>query len=173
MSTIIDDATITGTSSGDNIKGTDGDDIIVAGGGRDNVRAGAGDDIVFGGANRDKIYGQEGDDTLYGNGSNDRLYGGDGSDTIVGGAGDDVLYGDNPNDGGLLEGWSDTFVFGTNDGRDKILDFEQGIDVLLMEGGSAEDVSFAYKAGNTIISYGDTTVLVYDATLDVNDLTFA
>lgn len=161
-------ADIVGTDDGDAIAGTLNGDVIDAGGGLDLVLAENGNDTVFGGANRDKIRGEEGDDELNGNGGNDRIYGGDGNDRIIGGGDDDVLYGDNPNDNNDNEGFADTFVFDINDGTDRILDFEAGLDVIeFVGGGSVADLTFEHKGEDTtIITYGNTVITVFDAHLD-------
>jgi Ca2+-binding RTX toxin-like protein len=81
----------------------------------------------------DEIYGTSGSDTLNGLGGNDVLYGFAGSDTLNGGAGDDVLVGGLGRD--FLTGGAGADLFrivsfhdSTGSGRDKILDFQQGVD---------------------------------------------
>ena len=65
----------------------------------------------------DALIGGRGDDRLQGRTANDFLYGERGTDTIVGGRGGDILSG-GPG--------SDVFVFGENDGSDRILDYQPG-----------------------------------------------
>ncbi|QRM55353.1 calcium-binding protein [Sinorhizobium sp. BG8] len=89
--------TITGTSYGDN---------FFAGAGNDKVQGLAGNDTLDGGAGNDKLYGGSGNDTLKG---------GTGKDLLDGGTGKDVLYGGAD---------SDTFVFSTGYGSDRIKDFD-------------------------------------------------
>ena len=67
----------------------------------------------------------KGNDTLNGGAGNDTLFGGDGSDTIRAGAGTDLLHG---------EGGSDTFSFGSNDGFNFVMDYEDGVDLLTFAG---------------------------------------
>jgi Ca2+-binding RTX toxin-like protein len=81
----------------------------------------------------DELYGTSGADTLNGLGGNDVLYGFAGNDTLNGGAGDDVLIGGPGRD--LLTGGAgadifliESFADSRSSGRDRILDFEQGID---------------------------------------------
>lgn len=159
-------------------------DSISTGSGRDVVRAGAGEDKVDGGHNQDRLYGEDGDDTirarssddfafggegddiLDGGQGDDRLFGGDGSDIIIGGNGDDVLFGDNPSDGNRNEGFADLFLFDESDGTNKINDFEQGTDkIVLVEGTD-------YTIDGNKLYYGDTVVIVYFATLTDDDITF-
>ncbi|MEP2474939.1 hypothetical protein [Roseobacter sp.] len=167
-------ADITGTDDGETISGSAAGEVVDAGGGLDTVLADDGADTIFAGANRDKVWGEEGEDELYGNGGNDRIYGGDDNDRIIGGGDDDVLYGDTPHDNNDNEGFSDTFVFGDNDGNDKILDFESGIDFIeFTDGGSVADLTFEHKGEDTtIITYGDTVITVFDAHLDASSAEF-
>ncbi|WP_207485646.1 calcium-binding protein [Arenibaculum pallidiluteum] len=74
------------------IYGTDGNDVIRAGGGDDNVYAGMGDDVLLGGTGKDRLFGEEGNDTLRGGSTADHLDGGLGDDRLCGGSGDDLLY---------------------------------------------------------------------------------
>ncbi|HEV8293382.1 MAG TPA: calcium-binding protein, partial [Tepidisphaeraceae bacterium] len=86
------------------IDGGDGDDTIVALGGKDIVlppgetwsvlRGGKGNDQISGGVNADWIIGGEGNDTLIGGQGNDKLEGSEGADELEGDEGDDVLDGD-------------------------------------------------------------------------------
>ncbi|HSQ38210.1 MAG TPA: SpoIID/LytB domain-containing protein [Acidimicrobiia bacterium] len=97
------EATIVGSSRADELVGTPGPDVIVAGGGNDRVSgrggddlicAGPGNDTVIGGAGNDRLLGQGGDDVLVGGRGNDVLEGGPGTDVLQGGGGDDRLSGD-------------------------------------------------------------------------------
>lgn len=168
-----------GTEFGDIINGSDVEDQIVAGGGRDKVNAGDGDDFVSGGANRDTLDGGEGNDTLEGNGSddklmgkdgddsldggagNDKLIGGAGADTIRGGDGDDMLWGDETKRSSTVED-ADVFVFDSDDGNDRVMDFQDDIDTIFLEGSNGTDFTVTdVKGGNVLIEYGSTTILVY------------
>ena len=81
------------TAGNDNITGFDANDTIHGLAGNDGISAREGDDAVFG---------DSGNDTLRGEAGNDILEGGDGNDILSGGAGNDV------------------FVFGRNQGGDRI-----------------------------------------------------
>jgi Ca2+-binding RTX toxin-like protein len=113
-------ATIVGTNRSERLRGTKGNDVIVArgghdllngGGGRDRICGGGGDDVLLGGSardlldgqlgldflaggpSRDKVLGSGGDDVLRGNQGNDALFGGAGFDILLGEAGNDRLDG--------------------------------------------------------------------------------
>jgi hypothetical protein len=91
----------------------------------------AGDDRARGTAFDDRIAGRGGDDALAGGHGADRLAGGAGDDTLVGGPGRDTLAGG--------EG-SDTFVFRSarHAGRDRLPDFEPGVDRIHLAGIDAD-----------------------------------
>ncbi len=81
----------------------------------------SGDDAIFGG---------NGDDALNGNLGNDAIYGESGNDRIIGSSGDDLLVG---GDG------ADAFIFqsirsfqSSDFGRDVILDFQAGVDRIVL-----------------------------------------
>ena len=110
---------------GDDKKSTvfagDDNDFISGLGGKDKIFAGAGNDIVLGGDGKDKLFGGSGNDMLSGGNGKDHIFGGWGDDIIDGGAGRDKLFG----------GWgADTFVFAAGDGKDKIIGFEDGRDMI-------------------------------------------
>ena len=58
--------TISGTSGDDKIIGTEGRDVIHAGGGNDAVRGRDGNDVLCGGGGNDNIFGDDDDDLLSG-----------------------------------------------------------------------------------------------------------
>ncbi len=76
---------------------------------------------IMGGPVRDTIIGTPGDDTIFGRGKRDILDGGAGDDRLIDGRGRDLLTG-GPG--------ADVFEFIADGRRDKITDFEQGIDRL-------------------------------------------
>ena len=126
--------TIEGTSSADDITGTDGDDVIDGLGSADTIDGGAGNDTVYGGGGADELRGDAGDDVLQGDGGNDVVKGGDGDDEIHGGTGSDELWGNDGDDtihagegGDWIKGGAgaDTYVFITVDGIDMIADFSK------------------------------------------------
>ena len=110
---------------------TNGDDSVRltsrgphdAGAGNDRVIGTARGDSIDGKTGRDQIYGRGGADDLSGGGGSDRLDGGRGRDRIEGGAGNDTLRG---------QGGADSFVFALGDGRDRIRDFQDDTDSLIL-----------------------------------------
>lgn len=92
--------------------------------------------VIVGNSGDNKLRGYAGNDHLKGSKGADRLLGGDGADILEGGRGRDVLIGGS--------GYDD-FVFSTNNGRDKILDFNPNA--------SAEDIDLSGMA--SITGYSD------------------
>jgi Ca2+-binding RTX toxin-like protein len=81
----------------------------------------SGDDAIFGG---------NGDDVLNGNLGNDAIYGESGNDRILGGSGDDLLVGGDGVDAFIFQSIRS---FQSSDfGRDVILDFQAGVDKLVL-----------------------------------------
>ena len=150
--------TVSGRGGDDILDGEGGDDLVVGGAGNDDMAGGTENDTMNGNAGDDSILGEDGNDILVGQDGSDLLEGGDGLDTMDGGTGDDTLEGGDGNDilrgrngedelaGGdgrdFLTGGqgADSFVFraltdtvvGAN--RDQILDFEQGVDLIVVAG---------------------------------------
>lgn len=77
-----------------------------------------------------KIFGITGDDVIYGGSGFDQLFGNPGSDTIDGGAGNDVRQGGDGRDSLSGGAGADTFKFTVTGSVDRILDWEEGVDVL-------------------------------------------
>jgi hypothetical protein len=92
---------------------------------QDELFGGAGDDVLDGGDGDDKLFGEQGNDTLLGGSGQDELQGGIGDDLLNGGQGDNTLTGG---------AGSDTFVI-SRLGKNRITDFEDGIDRLALEDG--------------------------------------
>ena len=125
-----------GSDGGDLIDGGDDDDTLRGGKEHDRLLGGDGDDVLHGGDHGDLLRGGDGDDVLHGDQRRDALYGGDGDDTLHGGEGWDDLEGGGGND--VLTGGDgeDVFYFLLKDGRqnDRITDFENGADLLVLQG---------------------------------------
>lgn len=122
------DDQIEGDRGNDRLKGQAGADMLLGGDGRDNLAGGAGGDLVVGGAGNDRARGGGGDDRVYGSDGNDRLFGQKGDDWLSGGMGDDTLTG--------AQG-ADSFVF--EGGADRIADFEDDVDAIVIAAALVED----------------------------------
>ncbi|WP_320055887.1 hypothetical protein [Desulfuromonas thiophila] len=106
-----------GTSSGEQLIGTDGADLIRTYQGEDSLFGLDGDDWLLGGSDTDYLDGGAGNDLLFGGDSNDQLGGGSGDDTLIGGAGDDI------------------YVYGAGSGADSIDNSGGGTDWLIFTDG--------------------------------------
>ena len=104
---------------------------------------------------------------LAGTGQNDVRIGDDGDNTLVGNSGDDILIGGKGTE--LLEGGAggDTFWFDNNAGANTVEDFTVGPvttegttgDRLFFFGAtSLDDLTLTVSGGNTLITFGSTTV---------------
>ena len=201
-----DDDTILGGYGNDTLNGGSGNDSLLGESGDDRLAGIAGDDILLGGYGSDTLNGGDGADILNGETGADLLWGGDGNDTLSGGLGNDHLRGDAGGDlllgdGGddLIRGFAgddtlmggdgedrlfggtgaDTFVFETEAAfeRNRIYDFEDGIDIIRIEGLNLTFADIAIDAAgitgaHSIISYSNWLDLVVFNTL-ANDLTTA
>jgi Ca2+-binding RTX toxin-like protein len=112
---------------GDKANARNGDDCVIGGAGNDNIHGGKGNDQIFGQGGNDKISGNQGNDHISGGDGNDKLWGGLGNDTIDAGDGDDRAHGNQGTDtvnGGAGNDWlgagigNDTVNGG--EGNDKI-----------------------------------------------------
>ena len=148
-----------GTASADQIDGFAGSDILYGNAGNDAIDGGDGDDIVYGGNDNDllrggngsdRLYGDAGNDELLGDAGNDILYGGDGDDILNGGAGSDRLYGN---------AGSDTFVLASGMGQDLIYGFQDGQDIIRLDGNlTFGDLQIAQSGTSTLIKIASTGV---------------
>lgn len=147
----------------------------------DRLNGGSGNDIIEGGADADTVSGGSGNDWLYGDdsyygGSDDYVVGGSGNDYLYGGGGDDELIGGNDND--TIEGGvgNDELVGGAGAGefrfevlnettttalvgydRDKITDFEDGVDTIKLLGVTDVDVTIdPIASGGTLVTVSGT-----------------
>ncbi|MEP1588637.1 MAG: calcium-binding protein [Tateyamaria sp.] len=185
------DDTISGMDGDDLIQGLEGDDSILGGVGNDTIDggngsdilfAGYGDDVVYGGLLRDKIFGSQGDDFIDGGKSRDTIFGGNGEDTLLGGNGRDVIKGGAGTDsieggigadtivGGdgddLLIGGdgADKFEFSTGDGSDRITDFDDGTDLIVVSSGAANfgDVAVLDLGADALVVFSDVVIRLED-----------
>ena len=118
-------ATIVGTNADDNIRGTDGPDVIVARRGADRVEALGGDDLVclgpggtYDGAKTEVVLGGGGNDRVSGGPGTDHIYGGRGSDLLRGGGGRDRIFGEEGSD--LVDGGGGADDLDGGDGDDVV-----------------------------------------------------
>ena len=151
------------------IEGSDGADVITAGGGTDRIfseegndvinagaggtttaaqllNGGAGDDVITGGSGVDLIIGGAGDDTVRGGPGADAIFGNDGLDNIAGGEGDDAIHG-GPGTDVVHGGGGNDEIFGDEgdddlygDGGDDHIVAGDGDDIAL--GGAGNDSLF-------------------------------
>ncbi len=134
--------------------GTLGDDDIFGTAGPDIINGLAGNDIIRGLPGDDELLGADGDDFIIGREGEDILDGGPDNDTLIGGKGNDLLR------GGL---GADSFRFGADDGTDVLIDFEQGVDKLVLNAanlGSFADVTITDDGVDSTVSFASTTVVV-------------
>jgi Ca2+-binding RTX toxin-like protein len=99
--------------------------------------------------------GGRGADRILGNAADNRLRGAAGADHVAGGAGNDLLTGN---------AGADRFIFGAGDGRDRITDFTQGQDRLLlsddlwgggaMTAGAVLDEFASLRRGGVVLDFG-------------------
>ncbi|RMB08574.1 calcium-binding protein [Eilatimonas milleporae] len=143
------------------IWGGGGDDLLFGGGGHDQLGGGVGADEIIAGGGDDVLYGGRGDgaasgpnDTLDGGNGNDLIFASGGDDLILGGADDDELFNGGggrdtlwggPGDDRLAGGGGrDDFIFGTDNGHDRVDDFDVDEDRLIL---NAFSDRFAGSAG--------------------------
>lgn len=121
-----------GGLNNDRLVGGEGADTLSGDLGNDTLEGGKGGDSLVGGDSDDSLLGGNGSDTLIGNGGADTLTGGQGADSLSGGGGTDELAdgkGEDTMTGGL---GADVFVMSSDGQTDRILDFQDGIDLIAM-----------------------------------------
>ncbi|HHG91042.1 MAG TPA: protease [Devosia sp.] len=101
----------------------------------ENAKGGTGSDVVVGNGAKNILRGNDGEDTLRGQNSNDKLFGGSDNDKLFGGKGKDKLDGGEGNDKLKGNGGNDKFVFKSNYGEDRILDFKNNKDIIQLDDG--------------------------------------
>ncbi len=89
---------IFGTQGNDNLKGSNGNDLIFGFEGNDKIDGSNGDDCLVGGPGNDIVEGSNGDDKIYGGEGNDIIDAGNGNDLIFGGPSNDTIRGGNGNE---------------------------------------------------------------------------
>ena len=99
----------------------------------ENANGGTGDDRMTGNGGANRFEGNKGKDILIGNGGKDKLFGGKGKDELNGGYGKDRLSGEGGNDKLTGGAGKDKFVFRDKDDKDKIFDFQNNVDTILLD----------------------------------------
>jgi Ca2+-binding RTX toxin-like protein len=176
--------TLYGGDGDDVVLGFSGNDIVQGGNGFDQLVGGDGNDVMNGGAAGatlgDRLFGDGGDDTLtvsengwaWGGADNDTitgaagtwLKGDDGNDIIVGLAGTQQIVGGAGDD--ILTGGADFdhFEFADGWGRDRITDFQIGLDRISLEGVTGLDrydqLTITQMAAGTEVGYGGNTMFL-------------
>ncbi len=117
----------------------------------ENLNANSGLNLKLKGNGLDNVItGGKGTDTIDGRAGNDTLFGGNGDDIISGGAGEDIIYGGQG---------QDTFVFNLGFGFDKIMDYEDGNDLIKFGGRDISDIDelvvTTFQGGDRVISFPD------------------
>ena len=139
------------------ITGTNGADNLVGSAEADQINGLNGADILIGRAGNDTIDGGAGADTLLGRRGNDQLFGGKGRDQLVGDRGQDLLDGGEGSDRLSGGGGADLFVIRAGDGRDQVLDFQDGVDQFqLADGLTFDDLTIGSTAKGARIRLADT-----------------
>lgn len=136
---------ITGTEDNDLILGKNGNnviqayggnDVIFEDGGNDFIDAGDGNDIVYSGADNDVVLAGSGDDVVFAGLGDDLVLGGDGQDALFGEAGNDIVFGGDGND--LISG----------DAGNDLLSGDQGDDTIF--GGGGNDALFGMDGNDQL-----------------------
>lgn len=135
-----------GDSGNDTLDGGQGDDYLSGYRGVDVLIGGTGHDVLRGGDENDSLLGGSGDDWMRGDAGNDYRSAYHGLDTLLGEDGNDTL-----------RGGADRFVFSdrahaTTAEDDRIMDFEQGIDIIDVSALGFTDIQ-AGSAGGTVLGF--------------------
>ncbi len=132
----------TGGSNQDSFKGFKGNDTFHGKGGNDKGFGGLGADELTGNKGNDRLFGGLGNDVLTGNQGRDRLFGGNGNDNLDGGLGKDFLVAGKGRDLLTGGGQADVFFFDSNQaqGRNRITDFQDGLDLIRIKGMQFDDL---------------------------------
>ncbi len=119
-----------------------------------------GHDHILGDNTNNLISALDGDDYINGYGGNDTLIGGDGVDNIKGGDGDDVItMGAGHYDTAEGGAGADIFVFGLDENRNRITDFEVGTDKIDLSSLNLDftDLTIQPLGTSTLITVGGST----------------
>lgn len=161
--------TIAGGLGADLLDGGQGNDSVLGGDGNDQALGGVGNDVLLGGIGFDGLAGQAGNDTLLGEAGNDSLLGGDGIDRLSGGADADRIDGGTGADVLSGELGADLFVFNRGYGGDRVTDFQDNSDTIVLDdalwGNTALTVASVVTqfarvvSGSVVMNFGNGDVL--------------
>lgn len=170
------DDSIKGGFRRDTIKGGAGNDTLFGQKGNDRVKGGADHDSLLGNNGRDTVLGHGGEDTLDGGYGHDFLKGGKGRDTLHGGGGPDTLLGGAGDDGLTGGNGPDIFRFNANidSGVDTVTDFENGSDLVKLDGAVTFDDLTITRFVDTTIAWANGSVTLTGETgvIDADDFIF-
>jgi Ca2+-binding RTX toxin-like protein len=110
---------IFGTSRGERLRGTPGNDLVIGFEGGDRLIGLGGDDCLIGNEGGDRLDGGDGNDILFGNQQGDSLNGGDGEDKLFGGDQGDGLNGGDGDD--FLDGGAQSDGLRGGSGDDELI----------------------------------------------------
>ncbi|MEO1208493.1 MAG: Calx-beta domain-containing protein [Cyanobacteria bacterium J06638_20] len=156
--------TLLGGSDDDTLLGGAGNDRLLGGGGNDLMRGNLGNDTLNGGTGDDRQFGGAGNDRLNGNAGNDVMRGGAGRDVLRGGGGDDRLAGELGNDLIITGAGSDRIVIRRGQGFDRVADFSDGQDRIVLNGLNFGQLSIRQRNDDVLVSRGDERLLLLQNT---------
>ena len=149
-----DGCTILGTEQDDTLRGTPGNDVICGLGGNDTIYGNGGDDIIRTGVGNDTIYGQTGNDLIYSEAGDDNIHAGGGNDIIRAGLGDDAVFAEAGDD--TIYGEAGNDRISGDDGADELYG---GLGDDILDGGDGDDIIHGSKGDDTIYGGpGDDTI---------------
>lgn len=157
-----DNDRLSGGNGADLLSGGQGDDRLAGGGGNDRLIGGRGHDHLSGAQGKDRLDGERGNDRLVGAAGDDRLAGAGGKDRIEAGNGRDRVDGGSGNDTLTGGKGADTFHFDRGDDRDRLTDFQQGLDMISFGKGVSGfgQIDIAQAGAHTAITYSGGRILV-------------
>ena len=130
-----------------------GKDYILGATGNDTLNSGDGNDIIQSGFGNDSVVGGKGNDLLFGEAGMDKIEGRQGNDIVIGGADRDIL------DGG---GGKDLFVFAPGGAQDVVVDFEDGLDRIVISGIATDfdGLSLFQGVSGVQVSFSDSSFML-------------
>ena len=155
-------------------QGGNGAETRDGGNNNDQFGGGNGDDTLNGFAGHDRLAGDNGNDVLNGGAGDDELFGGPGADQLFGEADDDLLDGGRGNDALTGRSGADRFRLVTPAGTDTITDFEDGLDLIELDGPAGFADLTITPNGDTVVAFdGGAAILTgFAGTLTADDFVF-